>query len=81
MKLWHIQASTSGYDVFSDAVVAAETKEEAAATHPSGGPLEERFSSSWVTSPEEVTVTFLGEASPELNLKNKEVICASFNAG
>lgn len=87
MKLWLIKADTSGYDVYSDAVVLAETEEEAKRIHP-GGELyddwlekEDSFADSWVSSPQEVTATYLGEASPDFKAENNGVVCASFHAG
>ena len=90
------QSVNKGYDTYDSFVVAALDEEEAKFTHPSdyvdyGWNPEKGYwewetsrgranyhDSSW-TSPGNVKVIYLGEA--EDGLKNREVICASFNAG
>lgn len=78
MKLWLIQASTSGYDVYDSAVVQAETEEAAKLIHPNGGSLQNSFYDSWVSNPGEVRATYLGESAYD---PTDIVICSSFNAG
>lgn len=62
------------YDEFDSGVVVA-TSEEEARTVELGTVRED---GSWV-SPDKVTATYMGEAKK--GLKNKAIICASFNAG
>lgn len=82
MKLWLIsQNQNNDYDTYSDAVVAAETAEEAAKIHP-GGPSGKwsgacRYGT-WVDKPSEVEVLYIGDAAPGTKVG---VICASFHAG
>lgn len=89
MKLWFIsQDENSRYNTFSDAVVAAETKEEARATHPGGsvetpGSLANDWNGrkeygSWVNSPNRVHAKLIGEAVPGTE---PGVICYSYHAG
>lgn len=81
MKLWLIsQNKNNDYDTYSDAVVAADTKEEARMTHPIGEPWDGKADSnysSWCAA-EFVSVEYLGEAKDGTE---KGVICASFHAG
>jgi len=81
MKLWIIeQSKNAGYDTYSDAVVAAETEEEARVIQPDGQPL--RANEDWAYStwakPEFVSVRYIGEAAESIS---KGVVCASFHAG
>jgi hypothetical protein len=73
MKLWLIsQEVNNGYDTYSDAVVVAETLEEARNMHPSEyGGLD-----TWAP-PTQVKVVELGEAKEGI----AGVICASYHAG
>lgn len=81
MKLWLIsQNETRGSDTFDSAVVAAETAEDAKQIHPMG---DDSWNSSyrlslWCSSPEKVSVEFIGEAATGIG---KGVILSSFNAG
>ena len=82
MKLWKIsQTKNSDYDTYDSAVVAAETEEAARLTHP-GGETDGWWTSRWYLScwaePQEVLVSYIGEAAP--NTK-PGVIVTSFNAG
>ena len=83
MKIFLIsQTQNTGYDTFDSAVVVAEREEDARLTIPdniSGWPSTwgEDYST-WCKNPEDVTVTYLGEAK-EGSLPG--VVCASFNAG
>lgn len=86
MKLFLIsQKYNRGFDTYDSAVVAAQ--DEATARHmdpETGHPLNwGRFSPLkpcvwWCSSPDRVTVVYLGEAGPGIE---QGVICASFNAG
>lgn len=71
MKLWLIsQDVNNNYDTYDSAVVAFETEYEARNAI--------KFGNYWCSKPEEVEVTYLGEAKPDL-LPGQ--IVASFNAG
>ncbi len=77
------QTTNTGYDTFDSCVVQAESKDKARLIHPSGQPPRdesnlEYYRSGWV-KPNLVTVTYLGQATPSLNLPI--IICSSFNAG
>lgn len=80
MKLWLIsQNKNDDYDVYDSAVVAANTKEEAKNIHPgNGGKLVKKDFDTWVDSPDDVHIEYLGIA--EKGTKSG-VILASFNAG
>lgn len=86
MKLWLISAGTHGYDVYDDAVVAAETRSIAKTIHPDGEPEavglrhndEHYWEYTWVSTPNEVDCIYLGTAKRGTK---RGVICASFNAG
>lgn len=86
MKLFLIsQTKNRGYDTYDSAVVAAQDEATARHMNPAtGDPVEWwRFSPLeqcvwWCSSPEQVTVIYLGEAGPGIE---PGVICASFNAG
>lgn len=80
MKLWFIsQSENTGYDTYSDAVVAAETEDKARMTHPGGDEWNGKKDtwSTW-TSADRVRVKLIGEA---INGTEAGVICASFHAG
>jgi len=81
--------SFGGYDTYSAAVVVANSKESAKLIHPNGTIFTNEIDrdeyerdrwwlSSWV-SPDEVSATLVGRASPRLKLNT--VVCASFHAG
>lgn len=94
MKLWLIsQTEVRGYDTYSDAVVAANTEEEARRIPPESKTW--RFPTmtidsywfyaskspdrgSWASCPDNVTVKYLGTATRGTK---RGVICASFHAG
>jgi 2-polyprenyl-6-methoxyphenol hydroxylase-like FAD-dependent oxidoreductase len=92
MNLYHIsQTDVSGWDTYSDAVVVAESPEQAARIHPRTDwwrtdeegiikhiPLEDdMYSRDWTDDPSHVTVRLLGTAIDTV----EQVICASFHAG
>ena len=75
-KLYLIsQSKNGGYDTYDSAVVCANSTAKARHTHPSG--REWHDSGTWV-APANVTVEYLGKASPKTAIG---VLCASFNAG
>jgi hypothetical protein len=85
MKLWLIsQGDNCEYDSYDSAVVAAETRRDAQHTHPRGDidpSIKDPwayYEYTWVKSPDQVDVNYLGVA--EIDTK-AGVICASFNAG
>ena len=86
MKLWLIsQDKNNGYDTFDSAVVAAESEDAARNTHPATWTADsskywecERAPGGYWTTPENVSVSYLGEAAEGTAAS---VICASFNAG
>ena len=81
MKLFLISQTTNDcYDTYDSAVVAASDAEAARKIHPNGETICDwsDYSSSWVCSPDEVIVKYIGEAAEEIQ---QGVICASFNAG
>jgi hypothetical protein len=79
MELWHIsQDENSGYDTFSDAVVAAETEDDARHTLPADWiDISDEEYSSWCDF-KFVKVTHIGTANSDIKAG---VICASFHAG
>ena len=89
LYLYHVtQEENIGYDTFSDIVVAAYSKKDAAKIHPYRdiyGILDEHnnnawdYCSTWASSPKHVNVTKIGKASK--NITQPDVICASFHAG
>lgn len=82
MKLWRISQDTNtGYDTYSDAVVAALTEGEARNIHP--GSTDDYFNPEWDwvmtwVPPEQVKVLYIGRAALGIT---QGVICASFHAG
>lgn len=84
MKLWKLyQDKVGGYDTYDSAIVAAETVEDARLIYPDDcqptewpDKVHEHFPS-W-TTPEHISVTYLGEAAHNIS---PGVILASFNAG
>ncbi len=85
MKLFYLsQSLVDGYDTFSDAVVAAESCQEARQIHPNAecglfenGQWPDWHNDSWAP-PDSVVVKLLGEAVEGIEAG---VICASFHAG
>lgn len=93
MKLYLIsQNENEDYDTFDSAVVAANSENEARIIHPGVTRRDDVFSeesnkrewehksrySNWASSPEHVTVKYIGEAAPEIEYG---IILASYNAG
>jgi hypothetical protein len=94
MKLYLIsQTANRDYDTYSDAVVAAKTKDEARLTHPESNHKWLNDDAGWVVtrndgttfsgcdtwaSPTHVKVEYLGDAKPRTKAG---VICSSFHAG
>ena len=77
LYLYHVtQEVRTGYGTFSDIVVAAYSKKDAAKIHPYGN---WDCSHIWASSPEHVNVIKIGKASK--NITQPGVICASFHAG
>ena len=93
MNLYKIsQTVRRGWDTFSDAIVAADSPEDAALIHPNsrseffkGWPIantppewEDKPEGGWAYDPSEVRVNFIGIA---VEGTKEGVICASFHAG
>ena len=84
MNLYHIsQDEFSGYDTYSDAVVCAPDEQTARNMDPrTGKPIRsgqrEYYWDEWCSSPEMVTVKFLGKADSTVQ---PGVVCASYHAG
>lgn len=88
MKLYRIsQTVNTGWDTYSDAVVAAESEDEARKIHPYANEWGEEWheaderlwgSGTWAHEPSQVAVEYLGEACAEVK---RGVVCASFHAG
>lgn len=80
MKLWLIkQDVNNNYDTYDEAVVCAESEEAARMIHPAGGTFRSSSRYDWAYNPEQVSVTYIGEASSDL--EPGSVVCASYNAG
>lgn len=95
MNLYIIwQTKNTEYDTYDSAVVVAESEEEAVQIHPGYEAgyeagyedwnektwrQEQGNYGTWVKSPEDVQVRYLGKAEP--NLQKNHVVLASFNAG
>lgn len=87
MKLYLISQSVNNdYDTFDEAVVCAESEEEARKIHPDGGYDYEEdgvardrdtLYGTWAKK-KDVKVTEIGEANEK---QKKGVVCASFHAG
>lgn len=70
-----------GWDTYDSAVIAADSAEIAKRTHPSGRDSDwdaSYYGRTWCSSPNNVTVTYLGDADPSVEAG---VVVASFNAG
>lgn len=81
MKLYKIeQRINNDYDTFDSAVVAASNATRASMIIPGGytSNIDKSFLLSVWTAPENVIVTYLGEASEEIE---EGAIVSSFNAG
>jgi hypothetical protein len=84
MKLFRLhQNINTGYDTYDSAVVVADSAEEAQKIHPNGASGDFSMYDSWVSRPDLVTLTYLGEVvgEPDDDIYPGAVICASFNAG
>lgn len=81
MKLFVIsQSENRGYDHYDSAVVAAPDEETARYMSPfNGSKIMEwnQWCNNWCYSPDEVKVTYIGEAAEGIR---QGVVCASFNA-
>jgi len=84
-----LQNENGGYDTYSDAVVIAESEEEAKRMHPAGkqnidsegyfiDELGRINYGTWAYNISEVKVVYIGEAKEG---SNKGIVCASFHAG
>ena len=64
-------------------VVVANSAEEAQKIHPCGGSLDFKLYDNWVSRPDLVSVTYLGDVvgEPDDDIYPGAIICASFNAG
>ena len=71
------QEDNRGYDTYDSCIVYAESEELAQCIHPNRYAVFS-WDSSWARSPENVTVTYLGQAA---DVTVAGVILASFNAG
>lgn len=79
MRLYLIsQSENNNYDTYDSAVVAAEDEESARTTLPGSYVKWGDKYSCWASSPEKVSVEFIGEA---VEGTVAGVILASFNAG
>lgn len=77
MKLFYLsQDQVGGYDTYDSCVVVAQNAEEARKIPPSYG---RDWGKTWAKTPDKVEAREIGEAHP--NLKEGEVVIASFNAG
>ncbi len=76
LKLWLVSRRGVDYDQYDAFIVAAETEEDAKATHPSGNAAEWN----WFTWPAyaALQVRLIGEAAPGIEAG---VVLASFCAG
>ena len=84
MKLFRLhQNINTGYDTYDSAVVVADSAAEAQKIHPNGASGDFSMYDSWVSRPDLVTLTYLGEVvgEPDDDIYPGAVICASFNAG
>lgn len=78
--LWKLtQDQCRGYDTYDSCVVAAYTEDEAKKIHPASDSWHWNNTSTWTSSPENVTAEPIGVAKP--SIKAGTVICSSFNAG
>lgn len=78
MKLYLLsQDANNDYDTYDSCVVAAESEEDARLITPNYDGFKDGWSS-WVRSPDQVEVQYIGEAAEGAKAG---VVCASFNAG
>lgn len=79
MKLYLIsQNVNTGYDTYSDAVVCANSEQEARLIHPDGYSKVKADSYDPWCDASDVKVEYIGEADKSIK---EGVICASFHAG
>ena len=79
MNLYLIsQNANDDYDTYDAAVVAANNEDEARNINPNGEDSWNEKYSSWCSSPEQVSVKYIGIATEETE---RGIILASFNAG
>jgi hypothetical protein len=77
------QNENNHYDTYDSFVIACESEEEARHTNPQDGCVMPKkdwlyLYSSWCSSPDHVTVTYLGIADASVK---HGIVCSSFNAG
>ena len=78
LYIYKISQDTNwGYDTFDSAVVVASSEQEAKEIHPNG--YDEEFDLGSWDEAKDIKVEFIGTA--DKRLKDRTVICASFNAG
>lgn len=79
LKIYKIsQTENTGYDTYDSCIVCAESEKEAQNMHPSSDTEWGHTWTSWCSSPDKVTVEYIGEADPKIQ---KGIILSSFNAG
>lgn len=81
MKLWKVARTDEwSYDDYDALIVAAVDEASARMTTPDGVPIDADagLGSSWVNSPDLLTVEYIGDARPGTAAG---VVLASFNAG
>lgn len=69
------------YDMYSNAVVCAESEEDAKTIHPNDNEfinVESGGYTSWAFTKDQITVQLIGIADPSIP---RGVVCASFHAG
>ena len=66
MKLWLLSQSTKEFNVYTEALVAAETKEEAKKIDPGSGQstVGIKITSEWPNNPRRIKCQYLGIAKP-----------------
>jgi len=80
ISLWKVsQTENNGWDTFDSMVVAAECELDARNVHPGTGWQRDNRFGTWASSPDKVTVEFIGNSTRKF--KNGEIIVSSFNAG
>lgn len=76
-----IPEELQNYDMYSDAVVCAESEEDAKTIHPNGNEFIDVKSggyTSWAFTKDQIIVQLVGIADPSVP---RGVVCASFHAG
>ena len=66
MKLWLLSQSTKEFNVYTEALVAAETKEDAKKIHPRSGKFAVGIEKDceWPSNPRRIKCQYLGIAKP-----------------